>query len=348
MDALGTVVAIVRRHRLHVGIALFVGVFAAVFYVAVVFDGNSVVAPQRLSIAAVVYPGSTTIHVAQDRGYFEAEGLHVTIHQFASGRACLNAVRSGKADVATVAEIPIALAAMQKEPIAVIATIFSGQKDHAVIARRDHGITQPTHLKGKRVGFVPGTTSAFLMDMVLGSAGLSRADVRSVELAADAIVPALLSGEVDAVSTWHPLLQQLQKELGLRGLTFDAFDVQGLFSLTVNVVVKREFLAANPEPTRRLLRALARAADFVERNPQEAQRTTARYSPLSEALLRELWGGYRFDIRLDQSLQIALEDVSRWAIRHRLAESSEVPDFRAFIAADALRQVKPEAISVIR
>lgn len=348
MDVLRTVVAVIRRHRLHVSIALSAAVLAAAFYLAVAFDGNTVAAPQRLSIAAVIYPGATTIHVAQDRGYFEAEGLQVTIHQFASGLACLNAVRSGNADVATVAEIPIALAAMQREPIAVIATIFSGQKDHAVIVRRDRGISEPAHLKGKRVGVVPGTTSAFLLDMVLDSAGLSRADVRSVELAADAIVPALLNGDVDAVSTWHPLLQQLQRELGPRGLTFDAIDVQGLFSLTVNLVVTQEWLAGNPESARKLLRALTRAAEFVKRNPQEAQRTTARYSPLDEALLRELWDGYRFDVRLDQSLQIALEGVSRWAIKHRISGSTEVPDFRAFIAADELRRVSPDAISVIR
>lgn len=327
-----------------------IAVFAAAAVIVAYFTAPAGL-PARsepVEIAATVYPGSAPIYVAKERGFFRAEGIQVTIRGFSSGRACLEAVLDDRAQLATVAEIPTALAAMGGAPIALVATIFSGERDHAVVARRDRGINQPTDLAGSRVAVTPGTTSAFLMDLVLDSAALSRADVQWVELKPEAMGPAISSGKVDAVSTWHPYLRDIQEQLGARGLTFDAFDVQGLFSLTINLVVKRDLLERKGASLRAVLRALVRANEFIESHPDEARRITAQYTGLDETLLRELWGGYRFELRLDQSLQIALEDVSRWAIEHRMTAASEVPNFQRILAPAPLVDVRPQAISIIR
>jgi NitT/TauT family transport system substrate-binding protein len=184
--------------------------------------------------------------------------------------------------------------------------------------------------------------------MVLTGAGLSSADVRLVNLAPDALVAAMAKGEIDAASTWHPYLNSIQDELGPRALKFDGFDVQGLFSLTVNVAVLQDLVKTRPGATEKLLRALIKAADFIKANPEEARRITAEFSKLDDALLRDLWRGYRFGVRLNQSLPVALEGVSRWAIQNQLTDAREVPNFSKVIYPDPLLKINPGAVSLIR
>lgn len=304
--------------------------------------------PEPLSLGYIVYPGSVPLLIAQEQGFFAGEGLEVELKSYSSGRAGFRDVLEGKLDVALVAEIPLVLAAMKGERFAVIATIFSGEKDHAVIVRRDRGIVVPPNLKDRMIGVTDGTTSAFVLDMVLSGAGLAREDVRLVNLAPDALVAAMAKGELDAASTWHPYLNAMQKELGPRGLTFDGFDVQGLFTLTMSLVVRPEFLKSRPETAKRLLKAVARASDYIRANPEEAQKSAAARGGLDAALLRDLWRGYRFGPRLHQTLPIALEGASRWAIQHRLSDATEVPNFSPYIVPGPLQAVNPGAVSLIR
>jgi NitT/TauT family transport system substrate-binding protein len=206
----------------------------------------------------------------------------------------------------------------------------------------------PANLKGKRIGVTDGTTSALVADMVLTAAGLSRDDVHLIDLPPDAMVVAMSKGELDAASTWQPFLSAMQKDLGPRGLTFDGFDVQGLFSLTVNLTARPEFIETHPETVRRMLRAIMKSVDFMKANPDEARRMAAAHSKVDEALMRDLWRGYRFGVRLNQTLPIALEGVSRWAIQNRLTATKEVPNYAKFIDPRPLQSVNPGAVSLIR
>jgi NitT/TauT family transport system substrate-binding protein len=251
-------------------------------------------------------------------------------------------------DVALVAEIPLVLSAMRGEKLAIVATIFSGERDHAVIVRRDRGITVPTNLRDKRFGVTNGTTSAYVADMVLAGAGLVRANVELVNLAPDALVAAMKNGEIDAASTWQPYLRMIQDGLGPRGLTFDGFDVQGLFSLTINLAVREDFVQTRPGTTEKMLRALIKAAEFIKANPDEARRITSQFTGLDDALLRELWRSYRFGVRVNQTLPVALEGVSRWVIQNQLNDSREVPNFSKIIVPEPLLKVSPGAVSLIR
>jgi NitT/TauT family transport system substrate-binding protein len=303
---------------------------------------------RKITIATTLHAGAAPLYVAVEKGYFKEEGLDVTLAPFTSGKAGLAAVLDSKADFATVAEIPLALAAMQGERIAIVATFFSGARDHKVIARKDRGIAAPLDLKGKKIGATAGTNSAFLLDLVLASVKLSRADVRLVNLKPEEMLAALTKGEVDATSTWQPTLGVLQKALGPNGVMFDGFDIQGIFTVTLNLAGRQEFVKARPETVSKTLRALVRGSEFVRANSDEARRITSAAVGVDEALLREIWDGYRYSVRLDQSLPIALEDTSRWAIKNRLIDARAVPNYSDFIFPDELQRLNPAAVRLIR
>ncbi len=44
--------------------------------------------------------------------------------------------------------------------------------NNAIVARKDSGISAPGDLKGKRIGYTPGTTSDFFLDSMLTASAL--------------------------------------------------------------------------------------------------------------------------------------------------------------------------------
>ena len=105
--------------------------------------------PARLTLAEGSRPIAGPVYVAHAQGYFEAEGLEVILQPHTSGKAALQAVLEGRADLGTVAETPIMHAAMKGEQIYVVATIHQSEQNTVVVARQDRGILSPIDLSGR-------------------------------------------------------------------------------------------------------------------------------------------------------------------------------------------------------
>jgi len=300
---------------------------------------------EKVTVAIGTGPVTTLIHIASAKGCFENEGLDVVVQQHPSGKAAFNALVEGEADLATAAETPIMLAIMRGEKIGILATISSSEKNKMIVARKDKGVSIPNDLKGKRIGVTVGSSADFFMDSFLIMHGISRDEVEVINVGSNAIVDALTSGEVDAVSTWNPYISILQKGLGDNGVTFSG---ERIYRETFNIATKQDFANENPECIRKVLRALIKAHEFIEENPDEAQETVAGQIGMDKAALNELWQLYDFKVTLDQSLLVELEAEARWAIRNKLTEATEIPNYLDYIYMDALEEVRPEAVTIIR
>ncbi|MBI4619983.1 MAG: ABC transporter substrate-binding protein [Desulfobacterales bacterium] len=183
------------------------------------------------------------------------------------------------------------------------------------------------------------------MDAFLISHRILRHEVEVVNMNPKEMIDALIKGKVDAVSTWNPHVIRLQKELGAKGLTFYG---EGIYTETFNITAAQDFVHKNPETIKRVLSSLIRAVEFIRENPDKARRIISNYIKMDEAMIGELWGIYHFGVTLDQSLLITLEDQARWAIKNKLTDKTEVPNYLNFIYQDGLKAVKPEAVTIIR
>ncbi|MBF0460595.1 MAG: NrtA/SsuA/CpmA family ABC transporter substrate-binding protein [Magnetococcales bacterium] len=300
---------------------------------------------QKLTVSYTVQPQCTLIHVAQAKGFFAEERLEIqpVIHTF--GKAALQLLLDGKADLATAAETPILFSILKGEKIFVLANVESSSTNNAVIARKDAGITQGRDLKGKRIGFTPGTTSDFFLSALLTANGLTREVIQEVGLKPEEMRDALLSGQVDAVSTWNYPLTQINDELGANGtLLID----QEIYTETYNLVARQDFVRKNPEAVKRFLRALLKAEQFTHDNPDEAQTIVSKMTQVNRDLVSKVWHSFGYRIVLDQILLIVLEDETRWAMSKRLTDRHDMPDYMSFIYFDGLQAVKPAAIRVKR
>jgi NitT/TauT family transport system substrate-binding protein len=300
---------------------------------------------EKVTIAEAGQPIGALLYVAFENGYFTNEGLDITFKPHTSGRDSLNSVLEGKADLATTAETPIVHTILAGESTYTIATIGTSETNMAVIARKDRGISTPSDFKGKKFGATSRTNGAFFLHTILILNGISTDDVEIVDLRPEETFDALVESEVDAVSAWNPHLVRLQKELGDKAVSFYG---DGIYIWTWNIVARENFVTEKPETILKIVRALIKAGEFIKEKPGESRKIIADSIGMEEGLLNELWDIYDFSVTLEQSLLITLEDESRWAIKNNLTEATEVPNYLNYIYFDALEELNPEAVTIIR
>jgi sulfonate transport system substrate-binding protein len=308
-------------------------------------DRKPVGPPEKITIAYASPPSTTLADIALAKEYFEMEGLEVTPIFLSSGKAALEEVLAGKADAATVAETPLMFAIMNGQKVSIITSIQTTNTNAAIVARKDRGIAAPRDLKGKRIGVTAGTAAEFFLDVFLTDHDISRQEVTVVNLKPDKTTTALVKGDVSAVSTWSPYKSQTQKKLGDKGITFIDEDIYTQF---FTIVVAQEYARHNPSGVRKILRALIRAESFVSRDQAETQRIVAELRRIDITSLNDMWKGSTYGVSLDQSLLLALEDESAWAVKSGLTDMRAIPNYLDFISLDGLASVKPIAVRLVK
>jgi NitT/TauT family transport system substrate-binding protein len=299
---------------------------------------------EKLIIADAGIVGSAPIYVALDRGYFKENGLDIQLQSFPTGKIALDQVLDGKAALATVSDIPIMFEAMKDRKIAILATISSTGKEFAIVARKDRNISKPDDLRGRHIGVVKGMAGEFFLDTFLVINQIPRREIKSIPVGPEQTFDALMSGEVDAVSTWNPYLERLKRELGDRGVIFYG---EELYKMTWNVTTMQEFAEKKPVTVLRVLHALLEAEAYIRKHPDESQRITARFLKTDEAVVAKSWNLERFKVDLGMPLLLNLEDSARWAIENGLTERTRVPNFLSLIYMKGLESLKPDGALIV-
>jgi NitT/TauT family transport system substrate-binding protein len=285
------------------------------------------------------------VHIADEKGYFLEQGLDVVIAGYPTGKAALTAALDGEVDVATVADTPIAFFGLERNDFSVFVTIVDSTQHAKALARKDRNITTPQDLIGKKVATTIGTTAHFFMATFFALNGIDASDVTVVDLRPGETVEAIMAGDVDAIFAWEPNVSRAAERLGDNALMLPS--MVGYLS-TFSLAAKNEFIESHPELLAGMIRALSEAEQFADRNRDESIDILASRLAADREAIDRLWDGYGFRLSLSQTLLTTLEDEARWAIRSGLSDRTEVPNYLGFIHLDALDEVRPEVISIIR
>lgn len=301
--------------------------------------------PLEIVIARLKTPHSGLLHIADAKGYFAEEGLAATVNTAPTGYEAIGAVLRGEADVGTAAETPIARALDEGKPIKVVATIFTSTANAGIVARQDRGIVQPADLTGKRIGFVFGTATHYMLETFLAFNSIPLDSVVLVPIKADDMVTALMSGAVDAVSTWNPSFAQVQRQLGNTAKTFSSGD---FYAETANLFVRADYPTHHREAIDRLLRALLKAETLAATDPDEAIGIIASVSGNDARQFRDGWNARTYRVTLSQSLLVATENETRWFLRRGLVPDGPLPDVLNAFETEPLRALKPSGVSIVK
>jgi ABC-type nitrate/sulfonate/bicarbonate transport system substrate-binding protein len=299
---------------------------------------------KKATIAITQFTGSAAVYVAAAKGYFVEEGIEATLPVYASGGLAVAALADGKADLATSAETPIVRAILNGKPLAVVATISEVEHSNVLVARKDSGIAVAGDLVGKKVGVARGTAADFFLHIYLLSSRIDPSTVHVVALKPDEVVEAVMSRQVDAVATWDPYVGSILGKLGDGGLVLDE---PGIYTLSWNVLARRDLTQSDPDLIARVTRAIARGSDYAVQHPDEAQVITAEATGIDLATTREKWADYRSVIALDQSLLLSMEDEARWMKSAEPTGQPGIPNFLDYVYTGALQAVRPTAVRII-
>jgi NitT/TauT family transport system substrate-binding protein len=292
------------------------------------------------------FESNALFFVAQDQGFFLDNGLDVTPMKYDSGAGSLTGVLAGEADVLVGAtEFPLVNRAFQKANVKTIGVISRSEFIY-IVARKDRGIEQGSDLKGKRVGTTIGTIAELHLGRYLQLIGLGMQIITLVDLKTpEEWVNAVIRGDVDAVCTAQPYANSAKLGLGANAIAWSAQSNQPQYA---QAMASGAFIAAHPDLIEGFIRALAQAEDYVITHPGSAPAAVQKWLSLDESYLSLVQTQNRFVLSLDQSLVTAMEDEARWLISNNRTTEKTVPNFLDFIYEDALKQVKPDSVRIIR
>jgi ABC-type nitrate/sulfonate/bicarbonate transport system substrate-binding protein len=287
-------------------------------------------------------PGSIMIFIAEEKGFFTQNGLEVTLKNYDVGATALDAVAKGDLDIALSGEYPVVEQAFQKKSISIIA-VASKATNWYVVGRIDRGIQNIADLKGKRIGTQLKTMGEFYLGRLLNLNGLSMTDITLVATDSTQWKDAISIGRVDAVVVPDRYLNQIKDGLSNNAVVWSAHANQPAFA---PISARTEWIAQNPEKVKRFLTSLKQAEDYLRNQPVEAKAILQKRMNVDAAYLETIWPSYSFDLSLDLSLIVAMNDEARWMISNNLTTETNLPDFSKFIYAEGLKAVKPESVNI--
>lgn len=295
--------------------------------------------------ARVAFMGEVAAYIAEDQGYFADEKLNMVVKQNAAGKESLKDLFEGRVDIITTAETPIVYAAFKRDDFYIIAGVAHSETMAGAIARRDSGINSPAEIKGKRIALFEGTASDYLLDQYLISNDLSYEDIQRIDMKPKIMVDELVQGRVDGIFGWEPHIKNASAQLGDNAYLLPTV---GLKTMDWVIVVSKSYAEQNPQVLVKFLRAIDRANSFIRGNNAQAAAIFSRRSGISQDLVKALWGDFSFELYLSEALLINMEDQARWAITTGRVAAREIPNYLQRIDFNALQQLRPQAISLIK
>lgn len=334
--------------RLRAGVVIFVLGVVALLILAYGWwqqqSHSSSMPRDTLRIALPTTPHAALLRLAADQGYFSGEGLDVHLVPASHGKAAIELLSQGQADLASAAEVPFVISVMNGGPFGIVASVASAMNEMAVVARRDHAIARPHDLAGKRVGVTSGTSGEYFLWAFMIRNKMPPDAVTLVNLLPGAMASSLADGTVDAVSAWQPMVVNAQRAVDRVQVTFTSSEA---YRVTHVVVGHNDFLRTHPRLLEKLMRALLKAERFNREHPQQALNSVAQWLGLESSTLSPLWNQLELQVDLRQSHLVTLEDEAIWAMARGHAGPGPVPDFLPNLHLDALMAVKAERVTVV-
>jgi NitT/TauT family transport system substrate-binding protein len=199
--------------------------------------------------------------IAEQLGYFKAEGLDLSIVDFAGGSQALRAVIGGSADVTSGAFEHTVNMQAKGQPLR--AFVLQGRAPQIVLGvnpKTFPGYKVPADLKGKKIGVTaPGSSTNVMVNFFLAKAGLKPGDVSIIGVgASQGAVAAMRAGQIDAISNLDPVITLLQRSGDLRILS------------DTRVLAESEKVFGGPMPAG----CLYAPQPFIDKNPNTVQAMT--------------------------------------------------------------------------
>lgn len=223
---------------------------------------------------AVFYP----LYVADDLGFYEDEGLSVTVEPLDGSGAILQALLSGQAEIGLPSPGPLLQAVEEGADLRSVYTLFQSNV-FALVAPADGAVADIADLDGATIGVgtLDGGEVPFVRAMLAQEAGLQDGDYELLAVGdGGTAAVALERGDVDAYAASFPDVAILKLQ-GVELVDLISDEFRSFFDSVV--VMEQTFIDENPDVVEGFGRAIARATQWGFDHPDQVIDITSKYFP---------------------------------------------------------------------
>lgn len=218
------------------------------------------------------------VYVAQEKGFFEENGLEVTINPGAGSVDVIGLVAAGQADFGA-ADAPTLLVVEAEQNLGVKAVAAVHQRTLSAVATvAGTGIAEPADLEGRIFSDAPGSTNRILFPFFAEAAGFDADAVEFVPSAPPDLPKLLAAGQVDAIGQFVVGKGLIESVTGDEAVFFPYGDYLPDFYGIVTVA-RDELIDSDPDLVQRFVTALMQGLEYSIANPEETGEILAKYVP---------------------------------------------------------------------
>ncbi|MDN4473211.1 ABC transporter substrate-binding protein [Demequina zhanjiangensis] len=225
------------------------------------------------------------VYLGVEQGFFEEEGLNLTLELAQGGAFIIPSVSQGDYEFgfSNVTSLILGTAnGVGLEAVGPGASTNGTEEDMAaVLTQPDSGIATAKDLEGKKVGVnaLANVNTATINQMVRDDGG-DPSTITYVELPFPDIVPAIVSGDIDAGQVVEPFRTAgVNQDLVSIGSNFLAMSPTFMIA---EYFTSSDFAAENPDAVAAFSAALAKSFEYATANPDEVRAIVLTYTRMDE------------------------------------------------------------------
>ena len=223
----------------------------------------------KITLAERVNPEAVGFLMAEDRGYFEDEGLDVQVLAPSMPQLAIGYVVKGMDDFGVSFQPEVLLAQGRGAPITVVGSVIP-QPTAAMIWLERSGVRGIADLKGKTIAFPGLSFQRNLLERILQRAGLSLDDVE-VKAVEHELVPSLVDGDADAIFGGSANIEGVELEAAGLDPVITPVGSLGIPAYEELVLIARtDFAERNPQAVQGVIEAVRRGTAAAIEDPQAA------------------------------------------------------------------------------
>jgi aliphatic sulfonates family ABC transporter substrate-binding protein len=230
---------------------------------------NTESAGEEVTIRVAVQKSIAIPYLAEALGYYEdefsADNVNVELVEFSLGPEVIEAVASGEIDIGFLGDVPAFSGLINGGDYKIVARWESDNSSY-LITRDDANIKSLQDLKGKKVSYAFGSTQTALVYAYLEEAGLTDSDVELMNLSLADSVTSIANGDVDAAVVDELRATQAVEKGGVSKL----MNSEGYKLFVSPIIATNDFTGKHGDLTGRVLKVIERAAEYAEKNPDDA------------------------------------------------------------------------------
>jgi NitT/TauT family transport system substrate-binding protein len=254
-------------------------------------------------------------YVARDKGYFQAEGLDVTVDQGDGSAAAVShimtgAYEAGFGDINAV--IQNAVQRPGEQPVMVY--LLYNRAPYALIVKADGPIKTLKDMEGHTLAAPAGSATERMFKPLAIRNGVDPAKVKVLNAAPNLIEQLLVGGQADGIAqfglTSYMNFVAMNKSPD-KDFRWFFYSDNGLDLYSNGILVSQKLLKENPDAVRGLVKALNRAILEVAANPDEGIAVLKKVEPLTNAELEKKRLVYAIDqqLRTTEVARLGLGDL---------------------------------------